>query len=148
MSSDILLNDGSNEDWVTVQASVLRSHAADLIIDSPPRRSNNRGYRRAFVHNGNDGLTVNFNGDYPGGVTLNDVASLYLRPRHQDGGTPRLPVSAVVGELVMINNVVRVENQVLGEDCTLWLCVGRQFGLVNAALWKQVQLGAAVAGTE
>jgi len=39
-------------------------------LDSAARRSAARGVRRALVHDQKDGLTINFNGDYPGGVTV------------------------------------------------------------------------------
>ena len=42
----------------------------DLKIDYEPRRSNSAGYRRALVHDFQDGLTVNWAEDYPGGVTI------------------------------------------------------------------------------
>lgn len=60
---------------VKIEGSVLAVHAADLIIDSPDRRTKTKAgkktppYRRALVHDQQDGLTINFNGDYPGGVT-------------------------------------------------------------------------------
>jgi hypothetical protein len=46
----------------------------DLILDSEERRSgdhkSDKEMRRALVHNVNDGLTINYNGDYPGGVAI------------------------------------------------------------------------------
>jgi hypothetical protein len=41
------------------------------MLDSPERRKNATGFRRALVHDQSDGLTVNFNGDYQGGVSIN-----------------------------------------------------------------------------
>ena len=35
-----------------------------------------RGFRRALVHDESDGLTINFNNDYPGGVTVGGVREL------------------------------------------------------------------------
>ena len=48
------------------------------------------------MHNSDDGLTVNFNNDYPGGVTLFGVAGIFPKPAHgpfvQAGATPNLSV--------------------------------------------------------
>ena len=67
--SDIMLDEGSEQ--VTVQCSNLNVRGHDLILDSPARRKP-RGpqFRRALVHDFNDGLSINFAGDYPGGVTV------------------------------------------------------------------------------
>lgn len=45
--------------------------SADLVLDSAARRKVATGQRRALVHDFNDGLTINWGTDYPGGVTLN-----------------------------------------------------------------------------
>jgi hypothetical protein len=72
--SDIKLE---NSEEIAILCDNLKVQGHDLLLDSASRRGNgNRGYRRALVHDQNDGLTVNFNGDYPGGVTINDVRSL------------------------------------------------------------------------
>lgn len=44
--------------------------AWDLVVDSPDRRSNTTPQRRALVHDYDDGLTINWAEDYPGGVTI------------------------------------------------------------------------------
>jgi hypothetical protein len=50
---------------------VLKTTAADLMLDSPGRRRGGTSpHRRALVHDAQDGLTINFAGDYPGGVTV------------------------------------------------------------------------------
>lgn len=70
MASDIKLDQGDGN-WVLVEGTVLKTTAADLMIDSPLRRlPGGSPHRRALVHNAQDGLTVNFNGDYRGGVTV------------------------------------------------------------------------------
>ncbi len=43
----------------------------DVVLDSAARRKNATGQRRALVHDFNDGLTINWASDYPGGVTIN-----------------------------------------------------------------------------
>ena len=70
MATDIKL-DQQNGQWVVVEGSVLKTTAADLIIDNPGRRRGGQSpFRRALVHDSQDGLTINFGGDYPGGVTI------------------------------------------------------------------------------
>jgi hypothetical protein len=44
---------------------------SDLVLDATERRKENHTpNRRALVHDFQDGLTINFNGDYPGRVTI------------------------------------------------------------------------------
>ena len=69
MATDIRL-DEVDGNWVVVESDVLKSTATDFLLDAPDRRSTGGGFRRALVHDGQDGLTINFNGDYPGGVTV------------------------------------------------------------------------------
>ncbi len=77
--TDILLDDRDGT-YVTIEARVLKAKVADFQLDSPQRhRADRPGSRRALVHDQRDGLTVNFNRDYPGGVTINDVVNLNNR---------------------------------------------------------------------
>lgn len=46
------------------------------MLDQPNRRKVGGPHRRALVHDQNDGLTINFNNDYGGGVTLNAVREI------------------------------------------------------------------------
>jgi hypothetical protein len=69
MATDLRLDDVDGT-YVVVQGRVLKVVGSDFILDSPDRRKNDTPNRRAMVHDGNDGLTLNFNGDYPGGVTV------------------------------------------------------------------------------
>lgn len=75
MATDLILDqDGGNS--IVIDAAALKATAADFVLDSPSRhtggqRKRKAGSRRALVHDFEDGLTVNFNGDYPGGVTIN-----------------------------------------------------------------------------
>ena len=56
---------------VTVACKRMDVRGSDLILDSPARRKpNGAKFRRALVHDESDGLTINFNRDYPGGVTV------------------------------------------------------------------------------
>ena len=71
MATDVIL-DGGDGSFVIVQGRVLKVVGSDLILDSPERRKEHQSSnRRALVHDLRDGLTINFNGDYPGGVTVN-----------------------------------------------------------------------------
>ena len=66
MKSDIKL-DG---DWVILEGNWTRVRTWDFMLDAPDRRQTNSGWRRALVHDSTDGLTINYNGDYPGGVKI------------------------------------------------------------------------------
>jgi hypothetical protein len=80
--TDVLM-DAEDGSVVMVDARVLKTTAADLILDSPARhKANSHRLRRALVHNQQDGLTINFNRDYPGGVAINDVVDLNHRLGH------------------------------------------------------------------
>lgn len=85
--SDIVFDDQPEQ--VTVLCNNLNVQGHDLLLDSAQRRRvNGPRFRRALVHDQNDGLTVNFAGDYPGGVTLNGTVQLtgdvLIRITHQD----------------------------------------------------------------
>ena len=70
MPTDIKL-DQQGGDWLVLEGSVVKTTASDLMIDSPGRRRGGPSpHRRALVHDAQDGLTINFAGDYPGGVTV------------------------------------------------------------------------------
>ncbi len=56
---------------ITVLCNNLNVQGHDFLLDSPQRRKpNGPQFRRALVHDQGDGLTLNFAGDYPGGVTI------------------------------------------------------------------------------
>ena len=70
MATDIKL-DQQGGNWLIIEGHVLKITASDLMIDSPGRRHGGPSpFRRALVHDFQDGLTINFNSDYPGGVTV------------------------------------------------------------------------------
>jgi hypothetical protein len=59
------------DETVKITGEALFCDAPDLLMDHRGRRrAGSRGRRRALVHDPQDGLTVNWNGDYPGGVKL------------------------------------------------------------------------------
>jgi hypothetical protein len=75
---------------VHIEATVLKSTSWDIELDNASRRSSTAGKRRAFVHDFQDGLTLNWANDYPGGITLNgkvkvsELVGTQLRCSHYD----------------------------------------------------------------
>lgn len=67
---------------IKLQPGQVVVDAWDLCLDSPDRRKNESEYRRALVHDFSDGLTVNWDRDYPGGVT---VEGLKEANGHEEG---------------------------------------------------------------
>jgi len=100
MATDIILDDQGKE-RITFAATSLKTTATDFIMDSPVRHQGTPGLRRAMVHDANDGLTLNFNGDYPGGVRVID-AQIRLKIYPQFGASPVLPKRGAVGDLIAI----------------------------------------------
>jgi hypothetical protein len=87
MPTNIIL-DQEDGRFLHLEAAVLKAISSDFMLDSPERRkSGGPNFRRALVHDQNDGLTVNFAGDYPGGITLTGVAEITPHP----GPGPQLP---------------------------------------------------------
>ena len=74
--TDVRLDEGSDGSFIVLEGRVVKAAGSDFMLDSPERRIGSEPFRRALVHNQNDGLTVNFNGDYSGGLTLVDVRTL------------------------------------------------------------------------
>jgi len=70
---------------VHIEGNVQKVTCYDIELDNAGRRSNTTGNRRAFVHDFQDGLTLNWARDYPGGVTIN--------------GDVKIPNSAAVNAL-------------------------------------------------
>ncbi|MBB4912717.1 hypothetical protein [Actinophytocola algeriensis] len=145
MQSDIKL-DSEKNGWVTVEGAVLNAKMSDLILEAPAYRTAKGGpYRRALVHNPDDGLTVNFNGDYPGGVRIVG-ARLRLAVDHQTGGL-KLPKDGQVGDLVVVHSTIMRDGLMLGEELTLWMCVGfRTLVGETPATWAQIPFGDVVDG--
>jgi len=140
--------DLTRSDWAVIEGSVLDAKVSDIILDSPARRGRGGGrFRRALVHDQSDGLTVNFNGDYPGGVRINNV-SLNLKVVHQSGGSPVLPKEGSPGDILMIVNTIRIEHTRMGVSTSLWLCVpASTISVLTGATWQQIKLGDTVHGT-
>jgi hypothetical protein len=104
MATDILCGPEGHPDFAIVQARVLKVEGSDVIIDSAERRTaNSPSFRRALVHDQGDGLTINFGNDYPGGVTLNGVAS--ITPQGQKGGSKKFPLAHHIPTLVVNGDI-------------------------------------------
>ncbi len=56
---------------VRIEGDVLEVTCFDIALDNAGRRGSAAGRRRALVHDFQDGLTLNWDDDYPGGVTIN-----------------------------------------------------------------------------
>lgn len=150
MPSDVKIHDGSDGNWVTVEATVMNVKGSDIILDSAGRRSAAGGhFRRAIVHDQADGLTINFNNDYPGGVTVNGL-HLNLRVLDQGSGAPKLPKEGNAGDLVAVRQTATAGPgeipMVIGSSVTLWLCVGSDRAFSGTS-WRQVPLGESVIGS-
>lgn len=95
---------------VVVEGANTKLLTHDLLIDSPSRRSNTAGHRRALVHNFNDGLTMNFLDDYPGGVAISGLKTV-----GGSNGNDRIDivsrVVAVAGSDLLLDAADRRTNQ-------------------------------------
>ncbi|MTB88302.1 hypothetical protein H9L21_01765 [Aeromicrobium senzhongii] len=84
-------------DFIHLEGLVVRATANDLMLDASARRTTGTPFRRALVHDFDDGLTLNWDHDYPGGVSINGCKQilgfnnrdwLIVRSRiHQQFGT-------------------------------------------------------------
>ncbi len=96
MANDVLLEENDHPNILRIEAPTVRIAGHDLMLEVPERRKGDNPWRRALVHNENDGLTVNFDGDYPGGVTLNGVTEITLHRDREDLLAAVLPPSLVI----------------------------------------------------
>jgi hypothetical protein len=80
MATDVRLDEGDGT-FVVVAGRVLKVAGSDLVLDAADRRRDQTPSRRALVHDPSDGLTINFGGDYPGGVTVQGDATITGRLR-------------------------------------------------------------------
>ncbi|MEZ5259680.1 MAG: hypothetical protein R2705_23200 [Ilumatobacteraceae bacterium] len=91
---------GDYPNGVTVEGFRLTCHQAD-VARTTARRRNSTTWRRALVHDHNDGLTLNWASDYPGGVTINGVVSCPASSGPQPRGAP---ARSTASELVALRN--------------------------------------------
>jgi hypothetical protein len=137
--TDIRLDENGG-DWLVLDAPVVSVTGSDLLLDSPARRAGAGGsFRRALVHDQSDGLTLNFNGDYSGGVRIND-ALLNVRTVTTDDGRP--PAGGQVGDLVAVETrVAPGEVALRNAETSLWLCVNGPVLSVRAgSYWSRIPL--------
>lgn len=99
-------------DQIEVTCSNLNVHGSDLTLDSPARRKpGGPRLRRALVHDESDGLTINFNGDYPGGVAVSGQLALrgkVLLDLAELGTTAHVDIGS--GGTVLIHNEVVLQD--------------------------------------
>lgn len=63
-------------DFIHLEGLVVRATANDLMLDATARRKTGTPFRRALVHDFDDGLTLNWDSDYPGGVSVNSCKQI------------------------------------------------------------------------
>jgi len=151
MPTDVILDDRGGT-WLTLKANAINASAADFMLNHPERRGNAGGsFRRALVHSEGDRLTINFNGDYSGGVRINN-SSINLKKVKVAGETVRLPKVATTGDLILVQNSVpsvMLNGNLLREPYdkfSLWLCIGKST-FSNAAEWQSIPLGETMFGS-
>jgi hypothetical protein len=93
LTTDVRLDQGDGT-FLELEARVVKAIASDFMLDLPSRRKGGGPHRRALVHDQSDGLTINFNGDYPGGVTV--TGNLVVTGELVLAG---VALSAVIGQL-------------------------------------------------
>src|SRR4051794_24648508 len=97
MATDVKL-DAVDGNWIVTESFFLKHTGPDIHLDSKERRNGGSGpFRRALVHDPRDGLTINWDHDYTGGVTILD-ARVSLYPE----GSSALPMNAWAGELRLV----------------------------------------------
>jgi hypothetical protein len=96
MATDVRVDQGDGS-FLELEGRVVKAISSDFMLDSPQRRQGGGPFRRALVHDGNDGLTINFARDYPGGVTIAGPVSLAeVIPQRPAGLLPEFVPTLVV----------------------------------------------------
>ena len=80
--SDVKLDGGPDGTFLVLEGRAVHAAASDFMLDAPGRRKGPKRFRRALVHDDGDGLSINFDGDYAGGVHVFGVAEIV--PREAD----------------------------------------------------------------
>ncbi len=116
MSTDVKLDQGSDGNTILLDGGVVRATAADFILDSPQRHKGPGAFRRALVHDFNDGLTINWTGDYPGGVTIigpstaSSLAYIVLDRSGSVFGVNSLDQVTIHGSVIHLNTLTTDSN--------------------------------------
>lgn len=84
---------------VQLLAGQVKVDAWDLCLDSQDRRKADTPFRRALVHDLEDGLTINWGDDYPGGVTVRAVNRVV-------GKAGSVGVGQIFRSLILESNIV------------------------------------------
>lgn len=139
MATDIKL-DQQGGNWLVAESQIFKSTASDIMLDAPTRRRGGASpYRRALVHDFNDGLTLNYAGDYPGGVTVH--GALAATGAVSAGGAVSVAGDAVVaGDLSVTGELI-----VGGEPLTTRYLEG-QLGQAEARIASLEKTVAALLG--
>ena len=89
-----------NDTDVKLLPGQVKVEAWDLCLDSPDRRipAGTSPYRRALVHNQNDGLTINYGNDYPNGVQINGKTLI-------NGNTQIFGSTRMIGDVIIDGTV-------------------------------------------
>jgi hypothetical protein len=137
MPTDIKL-DQQGGNWLILEGSVLKTTAADLMLDSPARRRGGPSpHRRALVHDAQDGLTINFAGDYPGGVTVTGNLAVT--------GDLNLAGTALSGTIASLQSAIASLQTALASIETAIEGTGRRLDTLERTVASLVELvGAAV----
>lgn len=129
----------------------VKVEAADLCVDGGPgrRKGSNTPHRRALVHDGDDGLTVNWDHDYRGGVTINGVKKImgYAVPNQPFGGVTidgGMLINLQAAGLTFKGAVIRLDGPPVGRgDGGVKVAGPVQFdNVVSLQLHKKVSPGA------
>ena len=73
MATDVKLTDA----YVEIEGNALKVKSRNIMLDNPDGRSQSTPeHRRALVHDTGDKLTINYEGDYPGGVEIRGPARI------------------------------------------------------------------------
>lgn len=99
----------------------VKVEAPDFCVDGGPgrRQGSQTPYRRALVHDA-DGLTINWDHDYTGGVTINGLKRINAKPPHtmQSPSTVNLTISGstqIEGFFLKILGDLSVSGQITGD---------------------------------
>lgn len=102
-------------EMVTVSANAVSVAVADCMLDAAGRRGpqNRTRPRRALVHDFADGLSLNFNHDYPGGVTVYGPMTVLEKGVTIDVGEALKKTAAMVTTLQAVQEEMRKQTETI-----------------------------------